>query len=211
MNETFSPVFSSFSPLVPYLRYMLPKMTAHGTGHEYGVSINEIIAEFMTMRSIGLNAEYQEISKALNYQLNGIPIFEKFQKPDGSVYYKLSSSADSIFRYFEQQQGQTNFLDYSSAFSHEKSPYYATDSQFPHFLRDQDLKQEIARLKDKKKQLQQKNEYLKSSINLLQNPVALDEMVTKLDTYLSSLRDTYTMIDEKVNTLLEFINAELRE
>ena len=177
-----------FSSLVNYIKEIIHRKSLNNP--EEGITISEISDELITLSGLSHNISNQEILKALNSHNNGIPIFEKFNRGDGVITWRLSQNIDFQNNNFLYNSDKLTLIkDYPS-----------------NLLNEEDFKKELEKLKNYKKNLIKQNEQLKLSLYLLQNPNILEDSLAKLENSVLTARDTYSMIDEKINNLLNYLN-----
>lgn len=202
----------SFMQLFSLVQGIVQKKTAPGTGFEYGITIDGIKHEAQMILGPYQQISQQDVLHVLMHRVGDVPVFESIRRPDGIVLWRLyqHNAMPPMMHQRQPQQAPVVFEQATEAplpFVYEQAP----PDGVPSISTIEELEEEVKQLQKTKKELLAINERLKLCNYMMRQPQYLDENSTKLDSAIFSMRDTYTMIDERINNLLDFLNVELSD
>ncbi|EAX92665.1 hypothetical protein TVAG_317230 [Trichomonas vaginalis G3] len=141
-----------------------------------------------------------QVAKVLTMTNNGIAFFNS---------YKLMPSGEIVWRINNQNLIQPQMQNPPI----RAPPLQIRRPPIDEFVSDNivELEEEIERLKKKKQQLNEKLAQLKYSYSLLEDPAKCLESSSKVDVSVQYMRNTYSLIDRKVNNLLINVDDTISE
>ena len=186
------------APLCGFVKETVVRMTSHGSGHEYGVTLDELLAELegLGFRNIGGGVQAdlkRQVARILSSPVNGIMMFEQHQGVDGTVRYKPADTG----AYYE-------FPSYPMGTSQVTREY---DQPIPDTI--DGLMAEVKRLKAAKIAATKRQQHLLACYQLLNNPGQLAEETKRLEGAILSMRDMQAMVDNRINKLVDVLKASL--
>ncbi|OHT15494.1 hypothetical protein TRFO_02802 [Tritrichomonas foetus] len=203
--------------IIPLIKNIIMRQTIPGSGHEYGLTLLEILHELNNFW-VQMHPEQppfmaNQLQHILNFQIDGINQFETVMRSDGLILYQ---NPQDVY-------GQMLF-DYPPLYQAEPPPQHILQPALPpppppHILEiDQplpntikDLTREIYTVQARIEELKKRQNYLLMCNQMLQNPAQLQEEAKRLEQTVLSLKDMQTMVDEKVRNLISYLDFELNE
>ena len=188
-------------------------------GHEYGLTIPEIVQEINTSYSAYFHGQIteQDVTRVLTHEVNGVPLFETATRAiDHIVFWKPAQIQN---RAVSQAQPVVGFQNPQQRAYTQRELLYIQQQQQKQQSRELDLpigqtveelEMEIAELNKRLKPLIRENERLKQYYHLLTNPHLLEEKQDKiLDSTVFSMKDAHIMVHQKVENLIKYLDEEL--
>ena len=185
-------------PLFGFVKDTVMRMTAHGSGREFGVTLDEILAELASLgfRNIGGGVQAdlrRQVARILSTPVNGTAIFEQIPRVDGTILYKVPEA----YGYYE-------FQGYPPGAGHISREH---DQPLPDTV--EGLMAEVKRLKALKEEAAKRQQHLLTCWHLLANPAQLIEETKRLEGAVLSMKDMQAMVDERISHLVEFLKVSL--
>ena len=114
------------------------------------------------------------------------------------------------FAQYQQQRYNELQRDIQLYMHQQKMQQISNELDVPLGQTVEELEMEIADLKKRRKPLIKRNERLKQYYAMLNQPQLLEEKPDKiLDSTVYYMKDAHIMVDEKVNSLIQFLDSEL--
>jgi hypothetical protein len=185
--------------VVSYVKDILARVTTPGNGHEFGLSVDEIMSELnqIGFRSVGpgpVQDLREQVLKVLTTPVAGRNLFEAFLRPDRMVLYKNSPDGYNPIYY-----------DLTPIYPHDQPVPQEFDQPVPNTV--EELQQEIWRLQTLHQEAIRKQKHLILCNQMLQNAVQLPDETKKLETTVLAMRDLQSLVDGRIRALLCFIGV----
>lgn len=182
------------------VREVVARATLPGQGHEYGVTVPQIIALVNNSRRLPFPVNDTQVAVALSMKVNGIPIFQMF---------RLMSTGEIVWKLCPQNIIPTAAPPAPPPLPQRQVARPPPDEYVPDTIPE--LEAEIEMLKKKKQVLKSKNAQLQYCFSLLQDPAQCRDSSSKVDLSVQYMRKTYAMIDWKVNYLIVKVDESLQD
>ena len=182
------------------VRDVVQRMTSHGSGREYGVTLDAIMEELESVgfRNVGGGVQSdlkRHVSRILTTPVNGALVFESMQRVDGATVYRLAEA-------------------YGHAYYEYPGTYHGVCTrEYEQAMPDtiEELTNEIKRLRAEKEQKIKQQQFLIACFQLLHNPAQLSEETKRIEKAVLTVKDMQSMIDEKINGLVHFLKREFSD
>ena len=212
--------YVNFPIIVAYVKEVIQRKTVEGGGHEFGLTIEEIsdeIRDIFTAQFGSCPISILDISNALNQiDQNGDLIFRSFTNFAGQTLWSVSpniAKKEPQKIYFEpirpqkpQKQQESPIID--RKFKEKTTPSATID--FSLMLKDEEeLLEEIERLKARKLEIGRENTKLRVKLRLLQDPALLNDTIDDIYHYQNALSNTSQYLQSKTRDVIDEIDSTL--
>lgn len=184
--------------LFEHVKSVVQQKTTEGGGQENGITVDEIFREIE--HTFNIQYGYCPISRSdiiniLNLQVNGRRVF--YSDING-VHWRV---------YPTQPQTPIYFEPISIVDNHQHRSIVNNSVDYEMMLySESDLINEIELLQKRKNDIIKANDKLRQRGQLLTNPALINTTLSRNKSYLESMRDTYLMIEEKTNNILDLLS-----
>lgn len=221
--------YVNFPLIVAYVKEIVQRKTVQGGGHEFGLTIDEISEEIRYIFSMQFGTcpiSILDISNALNQiDETGFPIFQYFTNFEGKTLWKVTRQVvekEPQKYYFEpirpdpkaqqNSNSEEHSLSTSQSFISKQKEKAAPSASidFALMLKDEEeLEEEVLKLKKQKSLLEKKNTSLRAIHRYLQNPQLLDEAIQQIDIDNNNLSEANGQLNYYARNALTEIDAVL--